>query len=253
MEPCIIVGSSPDELRFWKERGFCVLVVLEELQSFVGTEREMADRITALTEHGFEGFDNVCIHAQLLTEREKLLMWQHHRGEPGTIGENDRILVRESMEQDAAAIREIYQDDRSGRFLEPLLPESVLKGAAQAEEEEAYAEYLRLYRKYQYPFYGYGIWSVVEKECGRTVGWAGLTWENHDGCEGLYLGYALLPGYWGRGLAREACLLILEFVMEQELADRVYVRIQRENLRSVRLAEGLRDQSPVELEIQIAS
>ncbi|MCD8067483.1 MAG: GNAT family N-acetyltransferase, partial [Lachnospiraceae bacterium] len=161
--------------------------------------------------------------------------------------------VRESTADDAAAIREIYQDAESGRFLKPLLPESVLKDAAETDEEEAYAEYLKMYSKYQYPFYGYGIWSVVEKEDGRTIGWAGLTWESHDGCEGLYLGYALLSGYWGRGLAREACLLILEFVREQELSDRVYVRVQRENLRSVRLAEALRDQSPVELKIQICA
>ncbi|MCD8326659.1 MAG: GNAT family N-acetyltransferase [Lachnospiraceae bacterium] len=233
----------------WKEKGFCVLVELVELQSFVGTQREMADRITRLTGCGFDGFDNVCIRADLLTEREKLLMWQHHRGEPGTIGESGRLLVRESTEDDAGVLREIYQDERCGQFLEPLLPESVLE-ETHGGSQEAYAQYLRMYRKYQYPFYGYGIWSVVEKGSGRTVGWAGLTWETHEE-EGLHLGYALLPEFWGRGLAREACLLILEFVREQELADRVYIRVQKDNLRSVRLAEALRKGSPVEVVVVI--
>lgn len=239
--PCIIVGPSPEALRPWKERGFCVLVELTGLQSFVGTEWELAERITAQTRRGFEGFDNVCIHADLLSEREKLLMWQHHLGEPGTIGESKRVLLRESTEDDAPVIRAIYEDPRCSPYLEPLtLPQiSGLEGNA----EEAYAEYLRLYRQYQYPFYGYGVWTVVLKESGCAIGWAGITAETHEGEDGLYLGYALLPECWGRGLMREACGLIFDFVREEELADRIYIRVQRDNLRSVRLAQVLRDES----------
>ncbi len=252
--PCIIVGPSPEELRPWKERGFCVLVELKALQAFKGSERELAERITLQTRRGFEGFDNVCIHASLLTEREKLLMWQHHLGEPGTIGESKRVLVRESVPEDAPVVRQIYQDARCSRFLEPLaLPQ--IPGV-EADAEEAYAEYLRLYGRYQYPFYGYGIWTVVEQESGRPIGWAGITAESHEGAEGLYLGYALLPAYWGCGLAKEACGLILDFVQEQELDERVYIRLQRDNLRSLRLAQALQQESkdsPVKIIIQIVA
>ncbi len=235
--PCIIVGPSPEALRPWKERGFCVLVELTELQSFVGTEKEMAERITAQTRRGFEGFDNVCIHANLLSEREKLLMWQHHLGEPGTIGESKRVLVRESTPDDAAVIRAIYEDELCSRYLEPLALPRI--PGVEDHAQEVYAEYLRLYGKYQYSFYGYGIWTIVDSESGRAVGWAGVTFESHEGADGLYLGYALLPEYWGRGLAREACGLILHFVREQELADRIYIRVQRDNRRSLRLALAL--------------
>ncbi|MCD8379457.1 MAG: GNAT family N-acetyltransferase [Lachnospiraceae bacterium] len=239
--PCIIVGPSPEELRPWKERGFCVLVELKALQTFKGSEQELAERITAQTRRGFEGFDNVCIHADLLSEREKLLMWQHHMGEPGTIGESERVFVRESVPDDAFVIREIYRDARCGRYLEPLaLPQ--IPGV-EDNAEEVYAEYLRLYRKYQYPFYGFGIWTVVEKGSGQAIGWAGITAESHEGADGLYLGYALLPAYWGQGLALEACRLILEFVQEQELTNRVYIRVRRDNLRSLKLAQALRQES----------
>ncbi len=247
--PCIIVGPSPEVLRPWKERGFCVLVELTALQNFVGTEQEMAERITAQTRRGFEGFDNVCIHADLLSEREKLLMWQHHLGEPGTIGESKRLLVRESTPDDAAVIRAIYEDLSCGCYLEPLvLP---LIPGVEDHSQEAYAEYLRMYGKYQYPFYGYGVWTVVDSESGQAIGWAGITFESHEGMDGLYLGYALLPEYWGRGLAQEACRLILQFVKEQELADRIYIRVQSKNLRSLKLAQMLRkEEGPVKVIVQ---
>ena len=51
--------------------------------------------------------------------------------------------------------------------------------------------------------HGWGPWAFLDKETGAFVGRGGLracVIEGHDAVE---VGYALLPAYWGRGLATE--------------------------------------------------
>jgi 3-dehydroquinate dehydratase/shikimate dehydrogenase len=54
--------------------------------------------------------------------------------------------------------------------------------------------------------YGFGLWAVVERESGRTLGFAGLShplWFPHE-AERVEVGWRLHPDAWGRGFATEA-------------------------------------------------
>lgn len=51
--------------------------------------------------------------------------------------------------------------------------------------------------------HGWGPWVFLEKETGAFVGRGGLRACVIEECETVEVGYALLPDYWGRGLATE--------------------------------------------------
>ena len=52
--------------------------------------------------------------------------------------------------------------------------------------------------------YGFGIWMLREPAAGRIIGRAGLRHLSVEGVDEVELGYALLPEFWGRGLATDA-------------------------------------------------
>ncbi|MBI2381848.1 MAG: GNAT family N-acetyltransferase [Gammaproteobacteria bacterium] len=54
---------------------------------------------------------------------------------------------------------------------------------------------------------GFGLYKLVRKADGASMGLAGLV--KRDSLEDVDLGYALLPRYWGGGYAREAAQAIL--------------------------------------------
>ena len=51
--------------------------------------------------------------------------------------------------------------------------------------------------------YGFGLWLFRERETNRFVGRGGLHVVELEGEEQVEVGYALLPEFWGRGLATE--------------------------------------------------
>lgn len=51
--------------------------------------------------------------------------------------------------------------------------------------------------------HGFGWWAFTLREGGAWVGRAGLRRMEIDGVPEVEVGYALLPPYWGRGLATE--------------------------------------------------
>jgi [ribosomal protein S5]-alanine N-acetyltransferase len=80
---------------------------------------------------------------------------------------------------------------------------------------------------------GFGRWMWHSKTDGRFVGRAGLYTQNVDGRDEVEVGYALLPEFWGQGLATEMARLsigidflqlglpeIISFTMPTNLASR---------------------------------
>ncbi len=51
--------------------------------------------------------------------------------------------------------------------------------------------------------HAFGWWMLREPETGELVGRGGLRRLQVGGRQEIEIGYALLPGYWGRGLATE--------------------------------------------------
>jgi ribosomal-protein-alanine N-acetyltransferase len=62
---------------------------------------------------------------------------------------------------------------------------------------------------------GFGIWTFRDLADGNFVGYCGLRREILEGREEVELLYALLPAYWGRGLASEMAAAVLAIGFER--------------------------------------
>lgn len=167
---------------------------------------------------------------------------RRHLGLPWRICETERLRIREIC---GADFDEIWEN-QVGRGLDSV-------------------EKLEAYTKYQYEFYGFGFWALVEKASGELIGVAGLTVpreEPRDGMEWyrkelpgyggtdesvagkaemveLELGYHIFPPYRRKGYARESCLAILNYAEAELEAERICLRIAENNLPSKALARTL--------------
>lgn len=62
---------------------------------------------------------------------------------------------------------------------------------------------------------GYGVWIAREAETGAFVGYCGLAPGVLDGREEVELLYAILPEYWGRGIATALAAAVLRVAFEE--------------------------------------
>ena len=247
--PCVIVGVPCKRLLDLENAGYCVLAELTHLQGL--PEEEVAEALCR--EEAVQQFEHVCIDASELPQGYLRRIWCKSQALPVVIAKTGRLLIRESIVEDAEAFAQLYQDEACRKYLE--LPQA-----------EDYRHYIENYRNGQYAFYEYGMWTVIEKESGAVVGRAGLEQqefvreegdangaerelENDEAENVLGLGYAILPEYRGRGYAVEACLAILEYCKECEYADRVTVTIDKENLASRKVFDKLQEKACMPLEL----
>lgn len=161
---------------------------------------------------------------------------RRHLGLPWKICETERLVIRE-----------MFADD-----FDEVWGHQIGRGFGSVEELQAYT-------KNQYSFYEFGFWVLALKDTGELVGVAGLTVPEsfHAGddaeleefwmearrmsAEGetLELGYHIFYKYRRNGYAKEACEAVLRYGIEELGADRFLVRIEKENMASMRLAEVL--------------
>ncbi len=236
--PYIILGSPCKELLDLQQAGHPVLAELTYLQGL--SEEAVAEALCK--EEAIREFTNVCIHARELPQGYLRRILCKARKMPVLITETDRLIIRESMVEDGSAFYELYQDEASRKYLEALPIEE--KDSVEQNIKE-YERYITDYQKGQYAFYEYGMWSIVEKASGRCIGRAGVELQ----AEGFSLGYALLPQFRGKGYVTEACMAVLEYSKECEYADKIYVKIARENEASLAVYGRLKKQSLVTLKI----
>lgn len=157
------------------------------------------------------------------------LVYQRLTGQPWTILTTKRCIVRETTIKDADAFYEIYQDPSITFYMENLYEDR--------EEEKAYLED---YRKKVYGFYGYGIWTVLEKESGKVIGRAGISWR--EGYDVPELGYVIAVPFQGKGYAYEVCQAILEYGKKELGFHEYQVLIMEGNEKSEVLCRKLRFQ-----------
>lgn len=147
-------------------------------------------------------------------------------GLPVEILTTQRLVLRETTEQDIDAFYRIYAEPSITRYMENLF-----------EDREKERDYITAYRKYMYGFYGFGFWTVLLKETGEIIGRAGLTMR--EGSEIPELGFVIGVPWQGRGLAREICEAILMYGAEELGFTQVQAYAEPENLPSVRLLKQL--------------
>jgi len=98
------------------------------------------------------------------------LAYRRLAGLPWEIITTEHCAVRETTVEDVDSFYQIYKEPSITEYMENLF--------ADREEEIAYT---RDYIEKVYAFYGYGMWTVLEKESGVVIGRAGITWrEGYD-------------------------------------------------------------------------
>lgn len=146
---------------------------------------------------------------------------------PIVIATTNRLLIREMKLEDLDELYALYEDASMTRFLEPLY------------EKEKEIEFTKAYIKNMYGFYGYGLWSILDKRTGKLVGRAGLSNREVDGEIQIELGYMIGVAYQRKGLAFEACQEILKFAVERLECSFVNCFIHPDNVASIQLVKKL--------------
>jgi RimJ/RimL family protein N-acetyltransferase len=89
--------------------------------------------------------------------------------------------------------------------------------------------------------HGFGPWLLFDRIHGGFVGRAGLRWTDVAGQRAIELAWALLPIWWGRGLATEAAVAAIAVARERGI-ERLVAFTLTPNVASRRVMEkaGLR-------------
>ena len=155
---------------------------------------------------------------------------KHFHHLPVYIAETERLVLRESIAEDFDAIF------RMSRELIPDATTDAFSGDPEAEREK----FLR-YIQYAYSFFGFGLWTVLERQSGAVIGRCGLMpAADRRTPEGrVELGYLIAREMRGKGYALEACRAVLDFAFRELECGEIYAGIGGGNTESIRLARRL--------------
>lgn len=152
--------------------------------------------------------------------------YQRLAGLPWEILRTPRLLLRESTLEDIDAFYEIYREPSITRYMENLFP-----------EREAEYVYLKDYINKIYGFYGFGLWTVVDRSSGKMIGRAGLS--VREGYELPELGFVTDVHFQHQGHTFEICDAILTYAREELLFPEIQAFVHPQNTSSIRLLERL--------------
>lgn len=147
-------------------------------------------------------------------------------GLPWEILTTGRCVIRETTVEDVEAFYRIYAEASITEYMENLFEDP--------EEEKAYT---KDYIEKVYGFYGYGMWTVLEKESGQVIGRAGISWR--EGFDLPELGFVIGVPWQGQGYAYEVCSAILAYAREELGMTQVQALVMAGNRKSAALCEKL--------------
>lgn len=153
-------------------------------------------------------------------------VYRRLKGLPWYITETGRCLIRETTVEDVEDFYRIYSHPSITKYMEDLYPE--------VEQEK---EYVREYIEKVYSFYGFGVWTVVEKVSGQVIGRAGLSYR--EGYGDPELGFIIGVPWQGRGYAKEVCRAVLSYARTALEFTRVQALVETENAASLHLCGQL--------------
>lgn len=136
--------------------------------------------------------------------------------------ETSRCIVRESVLEDLEKFYDIYNSEGM-EYIEPLT------------YHETEKEKLQSYIESRYPFYEYGMWTVLDKESGEVIGRAGIEERVVDGEEKTELGYMLHYLYRRNGIGTEICQAILDYAKTTLYMEEIHAFTHPENITSQKL------------------
>lgn len=207
-----------------------ILYVTDEREIYASLRREGRYVLPYLHEGAkSEDFPNAAwlVENPEEVDRESLeLVYRRLAGLPWEILETGRCRVRETTVDDVDSFYRIYAEPSITEYMEDLF--------ADRDEEIAYT---KDYIEKMYAFYGYGMWTILEKESGAVVGRAGIFWR--EGYDVPELGFVIGVPWQGKGYAYEVCEAILLYAKEELAMDRMQALVRTGNEKSLRLCEKL--------------
>lgn len=145
---------------------------------------------------------------------------------PWDILETDRCFVRETIMEDVETFYQIYKEPAMTAYMDDLY-----------RDHEQERQYIHDYIEKQYGFYGFGIWTVIEKATGDIIGRAGLSLR--EGFDELELGFLIGVPWQGKGFATEVCKAVLEYGKECLCYETIQALVVPENVASISVCEKI--------------
>lgn len=153
-------------------------------------------------------------------------VYRRLKGMPWNILDTGRCLIRETTPEDVEEFYRIYSHPSITKYMEDLYPD--------IEEEK---QYVRDYIDKVYTFFGFGVWTVVEKESGKVIGRAGLSYR--EGFEDPELGFIIGVPWQGQGYAKEVCRGVMAYGWKALDFVRIQALVEKENQISLNLCRSL--------------
>lgn len=208
-ETLFVTDSALWQKRLW-ERRLPVIVYLHE---------ENREEDFMLAEYAIEQIGEI--------GQESLeLAYLRLTGQPWMILATERCIVRETTVDDVDSFYEIYREPSVTEYMEGLY-----------EDRDAEIAYVQDYIRNVYRFYGYGMWTVLEKTSGKVIGRAGLSWR--EGYDIPELGFVIGVPWQRQGYAFEVCRAILDYGRKELGFVSFQALIMEENEKSRLLCEKL--------------
>jgi len=139
----------------------------------------------------------------------------------------ERLILRPMEESDLDAYTEMLATPEVGAALH-------LSGVSRSDAWLGMAQW-----RGQWELRGSGQFAVEERSTGSFVGRAGLNRPERDDWPGLEVGWALHPGWWGRGYATEAGAASLAYAFDVMGVPEAFSVILPENVASQAVARRL--------------
>lgn len=153
-------------------------------------------------------------------------VYRRYKRLPWEILQTDRCIVRETVPEDADAFWEIYREPSVTRYTAGLFPNLKLE-----------KQYINDYIDHVYGFYGFGVWTILQKDTNEIIGRAGFSYR--EGFEEPELGF-LIGKLWQRqGYAEEVCRAILKYGWDELEFAKVRALVHPENEPSLGLCRKL--------------
>lgn len=139
--------------------------------------------------------------------------------------ETDRLALREIADEDVAPLQAILSD-----------PLTMVHFPKRFLTQKAVEERIERMRN-GYSERGFGLYAVVLKDSGETIGDCGIWDKQIEGREEIELGYHIGREYWNHGYATEAARGCRDYAFGTLGLSRLISLILPENMQSRRVAE----------------
>ncbi len=206
----LYITDSSVQYRIWRQHGKYVLPYRHQWNQ----------------EDTFDGAEYIIESLEEVDHEVVDMAYRRLAGIPWEIFKTERCIVRETIVEDVDSLYEIYKEPAITEYMEDLYKDR--------DEEIAY---IKDYRRRMYGFYGYGIWSILNRQDGKVIGRAGISWrEELDVPE---LGFVIGVPWQKQGYAYEVCSAILNYAWKDIGFKQIQALVMEHNEKSAALCRKL--------------